>query len=495
MAWDPVFQFSVTWDNISNKPASFPGMWDAPNDANYYVRSGGEWEAIDVPAIIENYLVWGNIGGSLINQSDLWNTMVRTSGNQEAAGTKTWTGPAVFTKTANADSLVVERTGGTARNAHIHYKTDSQSIYAGIGNVSDSIFCIGTDINLLSANSPFQFNLANGVFYSSGEMRGGSARFDGITTIRAASNANRRLVFLESNNDLAAEIVGTSAGGMWIGGPGNIVIRPNGTGSSSGQTIFSPNGDISASGDIYSGSNIVWHDGLISRENPAFGSTSDATSSTKMITISSNGYAGLFVNGDAGNTSGEPGGSFVSLGIDGGSYNSGTTKTFLSAINSAGDDGMGGTWTGTTANSGLIAIRGNYRLQFGSNGVIAFHIQGSHATFNGNISSSGVISDSIGNVRKPEFRTANGTITLNSNDVNRIVEKSNNSSYTYTIPSGHGSHGDIITFVNSGTSGNLTINRASGVSLYRNGTNANISVGPGSTVTVYRSATSNRWVA
>lgn len=107
----------------------------------------------------------------------------------------------------------------------------------------------------------------------------------------------------------------------------------------------------------------------------------------------------------------------------------------------------------------------------------------------------GTISDSIGNVRKPEFRTANGTITLTSGDVNRIVEKSNNSSYTYTIPSGHGSHGDIITFVNSGTSGTLTINAATGVTIYRNGTAGNISVGPGSTVTVYRSATANRWIA
>ena len=109
--------------------------------------------------------------------------------------------------------------------------------------------------------------------------------------------------------------------------------------------------------------------------------------------------------------------------------------------------------------------------------------------------SSGTVSDSIGNVRKPEYRTANGTITLNSNDVNRIVEKSNNSSYTYTIPSGHGSHGDIITFVNSGTSGTLTINAATGVTIYRNGTSGNISVGPGSTVTIYRSATANRWIA
>src|SRR5690625_1892455 len=354
MAWDPVFQFSVTWDNISNKPASFPGMWDAPNDANYYVRSGGEWEAIDVPAIIENYLVWGNIGGSLINQSDLWNTMVRTSGNQEAAGTKTWTGPAVFTKTANADSLVVERTGGTARNAHIHYKTDVQSVYTGIGNVSDSIFCIGTDINLTSNNSPFQFNLANGVLYAAGEMRGGSARFDGITSIRSASNANRRLVFLESDNTLASEIVGTSDGGMWIGGLGNIVIRPNGTGSSAGQTVFYPNG---------------------------------------------------------------------------------------------------------------------------------------------NVSTSGTISDTHGDVRKLKFVTANSTTSLGANTLNGVVEKTNNSSYTYTIPAGLGSRGDAITFVNSGTGGNITINRGSNVTLYRNGTNANITVGPGSIVTIYRSNTNNRWIA
>lgn len=130
------------------------------------------------------------------------------------------------------------------------------------------------------------------------------------------------------------------------------------------------------------------------------------------------------------------------------------------------------------------------------NGDIVISPSGSGITqVNSSINSTGTISDNRGNLRKVDFRTSNGTITLASSDVNRIVEKSNNSSYTYTIPSGHGSHGDIITFVNSGTSGNLTINRASGVSLYRNGTNANITVGPGSTVTIYRSATSNRWIA
>lgn len=143
-----------------------------------------------------------------------------------------------------------------------------------------------------------------------------------------------------------------------------------------------------------------------------------------------------------------------------------------------------GDLAGTTTNSGIRLMPNGWTTSNMTN------IDGS-----GNMTVRGSISDSIGNVRKPEYRTANGTITLASSDVNRIVEKSNNSSYTYTIPSGHGSHGDIITFVNSGTSGNLTINRATGVTLYRNGTNANITVGPGSTVTIYRSATANRWIA
>lgn len=112
----------------------------------------------------------------------------------------------------------------------------------------------------------------------------------------------------------------------------------------------------------------------------------------------------------------------------------------------------------------------------------------------GYIDAAGV-HDASGNVRKLKFTTSNAATTLNTSHLNGAVEKSNNSSYSYTIASGLGTQGDAITIVNSGTAGNITITRAAGVALYRNGVDANITVGPGSIVTIYRSATANRWIA
>lgn len=226
-------------------------------------------------------------------------------------------------------------------------------------------------------------------------------------------------------------------------------------------------------------------------ENPKFGSTTDSTSDTKILTVSSNGFAGIFVNGDASNTSGEPGGSFIVLGIDGGEYDSGATKPFFSAINSTGSDGKGGAWAGTTSNSGLIGIPGNYRLQFGTNGQIAFYVQGADATFNG------AVTDQSGDVRRVKHRLSNANTTISDSDMNGIIEKSNNTAYTYSMPSGMGTVGDILTLVNSGTAqaGTITVNGASGV-VFRTGTTSvsSFTIGPSEIANLYRSNTNNRWI-
>lgn len=112
-----------------------------------------------------------------------------------------------------------------------------------------------------------------------------------------------------------------------------------------------------------------------------------------------------------------------------------------------------------------------------------------------NMSSSGTVSDSEGNVRKMKFRAVNSTTTLNSDTLNGVVEKTNTGSYTYTIPSGLGSQGDAITIVASGSTGSVVINRGAGVQLFRNGVDANITLTAGSMVTIYRSAHNDRWIA
>lgn len=113
----------------------------------------------------------------------------------------------------------------------------------------------------------------------------------------------------------------------------------------------------------------------------------------------------------------------------------------------------------------------------------------------GNLATEGTVSDSVGDVRKLKITTANATRNLTAADLNGVIEKTNTSNYTYTIPNSLGTHGDTLTIINSGTSGTITVARGTSVALYRNGTNANTTVGPGSTLTIYRSSTANRWIA
>lgn len=89
---------------------------------------------------------------------------------------------------------------------------------------------------------------------------------------------------------------------------------------------------------------------------------------------------------------------------------------------------------------------------------------------------------------------ANYSATIDGGYLNKIVEKSNTTAYTFTLPPSLGVNRDAITFINSGTAGNITIARGSGVALYQNGVNGDVTVPPGSMVTLVLSATANRWI-
>lgn len=94
-----------------------------------------------------------------------------------------------------------------------------------------------------------------------------------------------------------------------------------------------------------------------------------------------------------------------------------------------------------------------------------------------------------------EAITVTGNITLDATALNACVEKNVSGSYTATLPAGLGSRMDAITFLNSSTSGNLTIGRDTGVTLYRSTSNANIAITPGTMVTIILSATVDKWIA
>lgn len=169
-------------------------------------------------------------------------------------------------------------------------------------------------------------------------------------------------------------------------------------------------------------------------------------------------------------------------------------------MSSAGDATFGGRAPGETTSDYNMYFRmtsGTNRgfvFQNGGNSVAGIDAAGSGYFKSHVYSSEGQFFDVLGNVRKLPVTTVNATYTITASDFNTAVEKSNNTAYTYTLPN-IGVQGHAITFINSGTAGNLTIARGTGVSLLRNGVDANIVVGPGSMTTIVRSANTGRWIA
>jgi hypothetical protein len=105
--------------------------------------------------------------------------------------------------------------------------------------------------------------------------------------------------------------------------------------------------------------------------------------------------------------------------------------------------------------------------------TIANNISGSQVdkltlTNGGNLSVTGTVSDSIGNLRKLIANTQSGTYTLVAGDSGKYIWASG----TVTVPNNVFSAGDMVTIVND-TNGNLTItNSLSVMYLSADGTNA-----------------------
>lgn len=95
----------------------------------------------------------------------------------------------------------------------------------------------------------------------------------------------------------------------------------------------------------------------------------------------------------------------------------------------------------------------------------------------------------------PSAVSANANTTFSAAHLNTTVEKTNTTAYQYTIPQDIAVQGDSIFVVNSGTAGDITIVRGSGVSLYEGAVNADITVGPGTAVRLYKGGQPNRWIA
>lgn len=124
--------------------------------------------------------------------------------------------------------------------------------------------------------------------------------------------------------------------------------------------------------------------------NPVLGATTGSTTGTNQVTVNSNGYAGILIQGDYSNASGEPGGAFVKVTVDG---PAGTTIGILSYVNTAGTDGGGGTLTGTLSNSTVVGnLYSAGALHWVAGGAVVGTISSAGATtFTGTVGAVGTI--------------------------------------------------------------------------------------------------------
>lgn len=527
MAWTPKFTFSVTWDNITGKPLNYPTTWSLvggkpstfpstwatvsgkPETATRWPNTGevsGLQSALDGKANVSELgtAATRNTGTSgavvpLLNGSATWTgnhafqSRLRITGNSVSwgAGAHADTGIKVDMGTSSAATWLIEGYSGSTRRygiqgydpggrMRIYDGTDFAELTVGVWNVDS--------IPSLPASKITSGTLSDNRLPSS--MSGKT--FTTSVTFRNNSNANRQILFENSAGVLAA-IRGDSSGGLHMSGEGNdIYLRPMGLGSSTGQLRLTTGGDAVASGSVYASNFLYAHGGRIYGNNSTGGDTYIVNGNTTGdITIRPRGWATagqtVFRNNGSVDFPGELNVNGMGISANG----SGKTLHVETAHGYFRAGPNNATWCHFYTDRSAfyfstgIAVAGDISFYNGP----TLSASGSDVVF------SGGVQDSTGDVRKLRFITRNAGTTLAASHLNGVVEKSNNTAYIYTIPTGLGSQGDAITFVNSGTGGNLTISRATNVSLYRNGTNANIVVSPGSMITIYRSATNNRWIA
>jgi len=143
---------------------------------------------------------------------------------------------------------------------------------------------------------------------------------------------------------------------------GALVLPGNPTTSLQAATKQYADGKVAKSGDTMTGDLRIE---APNAEGLYVGSDSDQVTDTKSIKVESRGYAGILLDGDIDNVGGEPGGAFVLLRQDGGGI-----RARVSLINSNGDDGTGGSYSGTTGNRLLIGGDSGTGLQFGAGGAV-----------------------------------------------------------------------------------------------------------------------------
>lgn len=448
--------------------------------------------------------------------------VVHIAGTETVTGAKTFSGGLTSTHSTGT-GLIVDRTT-FADNSSIQYRTTGGSVWAGVGSAGTSWF-VGSSANGTVAGNRWltvtsSSTTVPGTFAATGTITSGG---NTVYTTADASTGNdaNTLALRNSSGDIVTRLfrseytstnasIGAIMTQVDVGGTSNNYIRP----STPAQVASAL--DISGSG-VY---NTTFTTSL-SSYNDVAGTNFQAFSGTSSTTDgpAANYYSGIYIGRNSG-----AGVQFVTR------ETAGTSEfwwrgrsTNWGGWQRAASLQIAQSFTGLqTFNDGIRIPTAGSGIAFGSNAstgvdlsshialysttygfnIISNNLQviangqvGGQFVSNGNfIVPNGGIADSIGNVRTLAAYTNNATNTASATWLDSAIEKTNNTAYTYTIPSGLGARGQAITFVNSGTAGNLTIARGSGVALYRNGVNANVTVGPGSMITIYRSATADRWI-
>lgn len=284
-------------------------------------------------------------------------------------------------------------------------------------------------------------------------------------------------------------------GGDGSGG-GGVFLRPNGVGSTVGQTFVQQNGILTVTGTAITDSprinlipgaanatpGVTFHNNLAEFRGGVYW---DGPTDSVVFYTSSDGTnprMRLENSGRLATTSGYSMGSNVAA----------------SPVDLSKHIALWGTTFGFSITSLSVNVVSNGVLsaQFLPTGLAvpgAFSA-GGNATVAGAITANQVF-DSLGNLRKIANGTVNANTTATATWLNAAIEKSNDSTYAFTIPAGLGSTGDAITLVNSGTAGVIDLTPGPGVTFYKSGISGNIVIPAGSIVTIYHSATANRWIA
>lgn len=146
----------------------------------------------------------------------------------------------------------------------------------------------------------------------------------------------------------------------------------------------------------------------------------------------------------------------------------------------------------TTAANDVIAFRcltaGNWIMVGGSRASANFanvNLTGT-STYNGT---------EIGFRGVPQT-VRNANYTFVADDKGRCSVKNDSNPYTYTVNTGVHAAGDVVTVLNSGGGGNVTIAQGAGVTLYLAGslTTGNRTVVPGGVATIYFDLTNRGWI-